>query len=205
VLQARVHAGLRVLALSGLLAAAAPAPLSAEWQIAPFIGWTFQGDTSIVDLGGGQDEVHWTFGGTATVIGAGPLGAEALFVYTPGFFGKDDQVLKNSRTISLMGNVVLATPRGWNEYGLRPFVSGGIGLLHAGVDDVSDILPVRENILGLNVGGGAVGFITEKAGLRFDLRYFRHLKPVSVEEEAASFGDVRLSYWTGTVGFVFRY
>ena len=145
------------------------------------------------------------FGGAATLIGAGPLGAEALFVYTPDFFGESTGSLlqvQGSRTLAVMGNVVLAAPRSWNEYGLRPFLSGGLGLLHAAVDD--DILPVRENLLGINVGGGAVGFVTETTGLRFDLRYFRHLKPSSLEE-GTSFGDVRLSYWTGSVGVVFRF
>ena len=40
-----------------------------------------------------------------------------------------------------------------------------------------DVLPVEAKLLGYNVGGGAVGFLTERTGLRFDLRYFSNLKP----------------------------
>ncbi|MCR6679783.1 hypothetical protein NVV43_30805, partial [Escherichia marmotae] len=74
----------------------------------------------------------------ATLIGAGPIGVEALFLLTPSFFEQDPEGLsldpglirvRNSRVLALMGNVVIAAPRGWNEYGLRPFLSGGLGLL----------------------------------------------------------------------------
>ncbi len=102
-----------------------------------------------------------------------------------------------------MGNVVLTTPRSWNEYGLRPFVSGGIGLLHATATDALEFTPVNTNLLGYNVGGGAVGFLNERAGLRFDLRYFSNLKPSDDPEIAI--GRVHLSYWTGSVGVVLKY
>ena len=83
-----------------------------------------------------------------------------------------------------MGNVVLTTPRSWNPYGLRPFVSGGIGLLHATATDALEFSPVNTNLLGYNVGGGAVGFLNDRVGLRFDLRYFRNLKPSDDPENA---------------------
>jgi len=50
-----------------------------------------------------------------------------------------------------------------------------------------------------------VGFLTNRTGLRFDLRYYRHLKPVAAESEGESFGDIELSYWTATIGVVFRF
>ena len=103
-----------------------------------------------------------------------------------------------------MGNALLTTPRRWNEYGLRPFVSGGIGLLRASAKDSFDILPVSTNLLGYNLGGGAVGFLTERAGLRFDLRYFSNLKP-SDSDEGIAIGRVQLSYWTASAGVVFNY
>jgi hypothetical protein len=200
-----VRKGLRLLTLSAILLGALPATAAAEWQFAPFVGWTFQIDTTLADFGQGRDEVHWTFGGTATLLGGGPVGVEALFVYTPGFFGGGPgTVVSQSRSIALMGNAVLTVPRSWNEYGLRPFVSGGLGLLHGSTEDVLDVLELKQSLVGLNVGGGAVGFLTDRTGVRFDLRYFRHLKPI-VGEEGLSLGDVRLSYWTATIGVVFKY
>jgi hypothetical protein len=58
-------------------------------------------------------------------------------------------------------------------------------------------------LLGYNVGGGAVGFLTERTGLRFDLRYFSNLKPV--DDPDIALGRVQLSYWLGSVGVVFRF
>ena len=199
-----VRARLRVLAACGILIAAVPVETRAEWQFAPFIGLTFNGETSLADLEGGTEKVHWNFGGSVTVIGSWPIGVEGLFTYTPQFFnGEDPNIFESSHALALMGNVVLAAPRSWNEYGLRPFVSGGIGLLSVSVTDVLGVLTFRENLLGYNLGGGAVGFITERTGLRFDLRYYSNLKPS--DESGVSIGRVRLSYWTGSVGVVIRY
>jgi hypothetical protein len=197
-----------VIVLSAMLLVALPAKAGAEWQLAPFIGWTFHTNTTLFDPAFGTEETHWNFGTGLTLLGAGPVGVEALFVYTPSLFGGGEgSVVSTSRSIALMGNVVLTTPRSWNEYGLRPFVSGGLGLLHAGREDLSDVLR-SHNIVGMNVGGGAVGFLSNSTGLRFDLRYFRHLQPVEVDDEEEvvdSFGPVELSYWTASVGVVFRF
>ena len=146
------------------------------------------------------------------MIGDGPVGVEGLVVYTPGFFQQDNPPsidglpapdVVDSRALAIMGNVVLTTPRRWNEYGLRPYVSGGIGLLHASAMDALEFLPVDANLLGYNIGGGAVGFLTDRTGLRFDLRYFSNLKPS--DEPQIAIGRVQLSYWTASVGVVFRY
>lgn len=191
-----------------MLGAARPA--HAEWQLTPLFGFTFKGDTTLIGesdelLGSPANRVHWNFGGSVVFIGSWPIGVEALFLSTPGFLEQDDavQFLQSSRTTALMGNLVLATPRSWNEYGLRPFVSGGFGLLRTSADDIADIWePV--NLLGFNVGGGAVGFLSERTGLRFDLRYFKHVKPAD-PVLGVSLGRIELSYWNAAIGFIIRY
>lgn len=203
----------RVLAILGFLFLGTPAIASADWQLTPFLGFTFNGDTTLLDLEQATDKAHWMFGGSVAFIGAGPVGVEGLVAYTPGFFQQDHPPLgeggeqpvdiDQSRTLAIMGNVVLTTPRSWNEYGLRPFISGGIGLLNASAVDTLELQPVSSNQIGYNIGGGAVGFLTERVGLRFDLRYFSNLKPSDDPEVA--FGRVHLSYWTGTVGVVLKY
>lgn len=199
-----MRAGFRVLAACAILIVAVADEARAEWQFAPFFGLTFNGDTSLADPEFGTERVHWNFGGAVTVIGASPVGVEGLFTYTPQFFeGEAADIFESSRAVALMGNVVLAIPRSWNEYGLRPYVSGGIGLLRVSVSDTRGLLTFRDNLLGYNVGGGAVGFVNNRTGLRFDLRYYSNLKPV--DESGVSFGRVRLSYWTASVGVVIRY
>jgi hypothetical protein len=209
-----VRTRLRVLALVGVLVGCVPGTAHADWLLAPFLGLTFKGDTTLLDHEQATGKVHWSVGGTVTLLGAGPLGVEGLVVYTPGFFQQDNPPIDDGfvpidivddHSLAVMGNVVLTTPRSWNEYGLRPFISGGIGLLYASASaaDALNFLPVKAKLLGYNVGGGAMGFLTERTGLRFDLRYFSNLKPTDDTEIA--FGRVHLSYWTGSVGVFFRY
>jgi Outer membrane protein beta-barrel domain len=202
----------RALALLGVLTFGVPATARADWQLTPFLGLTFKGDTTLLDYEQAVGKAHWTFGGAVALMGSGPVGVEGLVVYTPGFFQQDkppatDGIpppdIVNSRSLAVMGNVVLTTPRSWNEYGLRPFVSGGIGLLHATATDALAFLPVNASMLGYNIGGGAVGFLNDRVGLRFDLRYFSNLKPSDDPEIAI--GRVHLSYWTGIVGVVLKY
>jgi hypothetical protein len=203
-----------VLVACAVLSAASARPAWADWLFTPFVGLTFKGNTTLIDLGTvdfepASSKVHWNFGGNVTWLGAGPIGAEGLFVYTPGFFqaGEASGPVSSSRTMVLMGNIVLATPRAWNEYGLRPLVSGGFGLLHASAQDLDEVelyaKPV--NLWGYNIGGGAVGFVSERVGLRFDLRYFSEVNPKDDPEIDFSFGPVELSYWTTSVGVVFKF
>jgi hypothetical protein len=207
---------IRILALTVLLALGAPAGAAAEWHLTPFAGLSFKGDTTIIDLdpapGVSVESRHWTIGGTATLIGAGPLGVEGLFMLAPSFFqsGNEDSTLGNvgstvvsSRLTVLMGNVVLATPLRWNEYGLRPFVSGGLGLMRAAQRTGENEFTIAVNALGVNIGGGAVGFLSERVGLRFDLRYFR-MQPKDVASDVAIGGRARLDFWNGSVGLVIR-
>jgi len=203
----------RALAFLGVFLFSVPASAYAEWQLTPFLGLTFKGDTTLTDHEQAAAKTHWTFGGSVALMGSGPVGGEGLVVYTPGFFQQDNPPLIDglappdiieSRTLAIMGNVVLTTPRSWNEYGLRPFVSGGIGLLRATATDSLDLTQVNTNLLGYNVGGGAVGFLNDRVGLRFDLRYFSNLKP-SDDPESSVTARVHLSYWTGSVGVVLKY
>jgi hypothetical protein len=189
-----------------------PAIASAEWQLTPFLGLTFKGETTLLDQERAAGTRHWNFGGAVAFVGSGPVGVEGLVVYTPGFFEQDNPPVVDgvappdvvdSRSLAIMGNIVLTTPRNWNEYGLRPFVSGGVGLLRASATDALELFPVSASLLGYNIGGGAVGFLNDRVGLRFDLRYFSNLKPVDDPEIAI--GRVQLSYWTGNVGVVLKY
>jgi len=186
-----------------------PRAARAEWQLTPLIGFTFKGDTTLVtetdEFTTAASKPHWNFGGSVVLIGGWPVGVEALVLHTPGFLQQDLGVLRASATTALMGNLVLATPRSWNQYGLRPFVSGGFGLLRTSAEDPpANLWEEPVNLLGYNVGGGAIGFITDRTGVRFDLRYFSHVRS-GKELEGLSFGPVELKYWNAAVGFVIRY
>ncbi len=212
-----MRTGPRVLALAGLLLLITPALAAAEWQFTPFVGFTFKGATTLVDLEQATSTTHWHLGGAATLLGDGPFGVEAYYVHTPGFFERSEDELDainlpasitESRTYGLMGNAVLTIPRAWNRYGLRPYLSGGLGLLHVRSQDLNDVFPIRLNLPGMNLGGGGVGFVTDRVGLRFDLRYFRTLRGVDLKdlpEAIATEPFIRVRYWTGSLGVVIKY
>lgn len=186
------------------------APASADWHFTPFVGTTFGGATTIVDLESGAEKVRTGYGVAVSRIGKHPIGIEGLFVYVPSFFeGEPPPELLgvtsvSSRAFALMGNVIFATPRQWNEYGLRPFVSGGVGLLHAAQRDALRVFAIRRNILGWNAGGGATGFLSVSTGVRFDVRYYSNLQPASASGDVVAARE-HLSFWTASVGLVLRY
>ncbi|HEX6976520.1 MAG TPA: hypothetical protein VF147_19065 [Vicinamibacterales bacterium] len=197
-----------------LAVVACPRPAAAEWQFAPFFGWEFGGHTSLLDLEAATDKTHRAFGGTVTFLRRGPLGFEAIAVYVPGYFNDPKRsgqidLTSASRTYALMGNVVFAAPQGWNEYGLRPYASGGVGLMNAKEDLLdpagSVLLQVNQNLFGLNVGGGAVGFLSDHTGLRFDLRFFTNVRNFTNDEaQTVNTERTHLRYWVASVGLVLR-
>jgi hypothetical protein len=209
----RRASGLCVCSAIAILAFARPA--AADWHFTPFVGFTLGGNSTFsgsenLQTGrkffGRKDPV---VGGSVSWLGRGLLGVEGVFIYVPGILDPDpdiprsEQLFIGSHSTGLMGNVLLATPRAWNEHGLRPFVSGGFGVLHLTLDTLLDVLNVRRNVLGYNVGGGAVGFITDRTGVRLDLRRYSYVK--SRDLQGVSVDRENLSYWTASVGVVFRY
>ena len=198
---------LKVLALCAVLLLGFARTVQAEWQFTPMVGFTMFGNTSLVDLEQATGDRHAHLGGSVAFLGGGILGVEALGIWTPGFFDKSNpeaDLIESSRTLVAMGNIVLTTPRRWTEYSLRPYVSGGLGLMHASTTEVQPgpILPIDVNVVGFNIGGGAIGFLTQRTGLRFDIRYHSTLN--RLDEEAPTFGPVHLRYVTASVGVVFR-
>ena len=179
-----------------------PPAASADWFITPFIGLKFAGDTNLVDLESGASNTKLTLGAIASWINAGVLGFEADVGYSPRFFERSSGALvARSHVITVMGNFVLSVPQEITGDSLRPFVSGGAGWMRIGIDDVAGLLPVKSNLFGINVGGGATGRLTDVSSLRFELRYF---KSITNDEEAVREGT-SLSFWRAGVGLTLRY
>ena len=198
---------MRLLVCCGLVLLAVSRPAYAEWHLTPFVGLTMFGNTNLVDPQFGSGNRHFHTGGSVAWLSRGIFGVEAIATWTPGFFDGDTSFedipavdVEGSRAISLMGNVLVTLPQRWTEYGLRPFVSGGFGLMHA--QHSWDAFPVNVKVAGFNIGGGAVGFLTQRTGLRFDLRYHSTLNRKA--DLPTFFGPAHLRYVTASVGIVFR-
>lgn len=192
-------------ALTVGFALAVGSPASAEWHIVPLVGLTFKGNTNAVPVGQVPIGTHPDFGGAVSLLGGGILGVEGIGVFTPNFKGDDptlNQVLQSSRTLAVMGNVVVTTPRKWTEYSLRPYVSAGLGVMRLSTALTNNVLETSTNTAGFDIGGGAIGFFTKHTGVRFDLRYYRRLHAGSSELLATD--KPQLSFMTLSVGVVFR-
>ncbi|MBI4887265.1 MAG: hypothetical protein HY824_09240 [Acidobacteria bacterium] len=196
--------GARLAALVCLLAAWPAAEARADWLITPFLGGSFAPETTflIFEEGAGR---KLTLGASAALLTDGVLGIEAEVGHTPRFFEGDNPLglVLTSRVTTLTGNLILAVPLAVTRESLRPYVVGGLGLMQARSSHAAGLFPVDENRLGLTLGGGAIGFVSNRTGLRFDLR---HIKAVSgANGPLARPGISRLSFWRATVGVVLRY
>jgi hypothetical protein len=176
----------------------------ADWLITPFIGTSLAGETTFLVFEEGAGS-RMTLGASVALLGSGVLGVEADVGHTPKFFEGDDPrgLILTSRVTTISGNVLLAAPLAFTRESLRPYLLGGLGLVQARASDAANLFPVEEDRLGLTVGAGAIGFVSERTGLRFDVR---HIKAISgADGPLPRDGVSRLSFWRATVGLVIRY
>jgi hypothetical protein len=199
-----MRTGLAAVALLLLLRGSA----SAEWQVRPFLGATFGGGTTFVDLAGAAGSPNVVWGVNGALLG-NVIGAEIDFGYAPGFFESGDSALplvRGSSVTTLTGNVVIAPPRRLTEYTLGPYFVVGGGFMRARSDDDFGVLSVRRTLPAMDIGGGVTGYVSDRFGLLWDARYFwnvggKELRGVSVDPEDAS---EQLSFWRAIIAVVIR-
>jgi hypothetical protein len=188
-----------------------PSRASADWLIAPFFGANFEGDADFGDVGGFDDEVEKRLdvGTSIGWMGNGIAGFEVDLGWSPNFFenttGDGDFEFGDNNVFTLMANVLVGVPIGGQfGPGLRPYGSGGLGLIRSRAELGAPFDDLSTNDWGLNIGGGLHGFFNDVVGLRGDVRYFRSLEDHEPDHEF----DIGLSdfdYWRATVGVTFRF
>jgi opacity protein-like surface antigen len=199
-------------ALAIVVVGAAPTKASADWLLTPFIGVNWGGSAGLTDFAGDFEEEFerkMNLGASLSWMGAGVIGFEVDFGFAPNFFentsGDGDFEFGDSNVTTLMANVKLGAPIGGQTGGgIRPYASGGVGLIKSRIDDVDDLFEVDSNDFGFNVGAGVAGFFSDHLGLQGDVRYFRTLQDNEPDDEL----DVALGsfhFWRGTVGLVIRF
>jgi len=193
--------------LVALVSVAAPSQAAADWLFTPFIGATFGGNADVGGVGDdfkNEFERRLSYGASLAWMGAGIIGFEADFGYSPNFFRADDDsdnfnFVGDGNVTTLMGNLVVAAPLG----PVRPYASGGIGLLKSKVDDAGQFFgDSSRNDLGYDLGGGVM-LLGGNIGFRGDLRYFRSLQ--SNDDDSIDFSLGSFKFWRGTVGVTFKF
>ena len=102
------------------LSVPAAAQVSAEWQVRPFIGVTFGGDTNVIDWEHASGSANIALGVNGGLSLGEFVGLEADLGHMPGFFQSgEESLVSTSRVTTLTGNVSVGPPRTATEYFLR--------------------------------------------------------------------------------------
>ena len=187
--------------IAALLLVVGPASARADWLFTPNIGVAFGGDAPSND--------KLTYGASSGYMGAGIFGFEADLAYTPTFFdmtGADNNAAFSSDNVTTaMANLIVGIPVGGQHgHGVRPYVAAGLGLMKEHVQDTGSLFNVSDNDLGVDIGGGVMGFVSEHIGLRGDVRYYRTLQNPD-NNGGFTIATGNFDFWRGTAGLTFRW
>ncbi len=188
---------LKVLILTAVAAAVlAPTAARAEGYVSPWAG---------VNFGSSVDNGRSGFGVDAGAMGAGIIGGEVDFGYSPSFFGTQNDFGHNT-VINLMGNVIVGVPVGGTHgAGVRPYVTAGLGLLRTQIDGGTIAhVSSSNNMFGWNAGAGVMGYFNEHLGLRGDVRYLRGFKDLNTGVTSIDLNGNQLNFWRLSAGVVIR-
>jgi hypothetical protein len=182
----------------------APALAHAEGYVSPWVA--ANAGTRFGDFDNGRAG----FGVNAGGMGKGVIGGELDLGFSPSFFGTKNTFGSNS-VLDFMGNVIVGVPVGGTHgAGVRPFLTGGLGLIRTAVDGgtlpgtLSDVT-YSNNMFGWNLGAGVMGYFNDHVGLRGDVKYLRGFEDMRtgltlIDTNAPG----QFHFWRASAGVVFR-
>jgi hypothetical protein len=196
----------KLLIVAGAIVVMLPVPARADWLFTPSLGRTFGADT--------HGKGHTIFGGAAGWIDYDGFGWEADVSFAPDFFeGDHDDFMftGDSEVATLMFNGVIGDLSAVRQAtGLRPYLTGGIGMIrvHVITESAAARFDSKVTEFAYNIGGGVVAFLGEHVGLRADLRYLRSFEddPPSwtIGEGTFDIAPGKFDFFRGTIGLTLR-
>jgi opacity protein-like surface antigen len=196
----------------GAMCVAAPKTASADWVITPFVGWNAGGSADVNGSDGittsNKFEHKINYGVSVAGMGAGVVGFEVDFGYSPNFFETGTAAdgfdfTNDSNVTTLTGNAIVGIPIGGHSASVRPYVVGGVGLIRTNVQDAGQFFDVStKNDFGFDVGAGVMGFVAQNIGLRGDVRYFRSFNG---SDNLTTLGLSDFNFWRTSVGVTFKF
>jgi hypothetical protein len=191
--------------LTAALAAAAimcaPAPARADGLFIPFFGVNFGGDSGR-QFSEAFETNQFNWGASLGWMGGGVFGFEGDFGYSPDFYGKTDN--GGSGAFTATANMLLGIPFGGQQgFGVRPYGLVGAGVLSSR-SDFGDP-EIDENNLTWSAGGGLLVFFGTRAGVRFDVRYFRTFDDLEILGIPIVDSAGKVDFTRGSLGFVLRF
>ncbi len=183
-----------------------PAPATADIFVSPFLGVKFRGDTNQLDLdrSNGARDTKSAVGISGVIVSDMGLGVDVDLAHQSRFFESQGStgLVTRSGVTTLSGNALVALPLSITRESLRPYAVIGLGWMHASANDELALNNFSNDFLGLTLGVGAIGFVSDVVGLRFDVRRLRSV--TSADTSNLSGDRARLRFWRATVGVVFR-
>ncbi len=196
---------LKVFTLTAAIAVVcAPALAHAEGYVSPWVAAN-AGASRFGDFDNGRAG----FGVNAGGMGNGIIGGEIDFGYSPSFFGTKN-VFGSNNVIDFMGNVIVGVPVGGTRgAGIRPFLTGGLGLIRTSVDGgtlpgTASSVTYSNNMFGWNAGAGVMGYFNDHVGLRGDVKYLRGFEDTRTGITILDNAPGQFHFWRASAGVVFR-
>lgn len=179
----------------------APTPARADGYVSPWAGVNFGYNSDLLrTCTGGDCGQSWSWGVQAGWMGAGIIGGEVEFGWSPDVYGNT----VDNHVWDLMGNVIVGIPIGGQRgAGIRPYVTAGLGDIHTKIVGGTPASSLDNNDFGFNLGVGANGYFSDHFGLRGDLRFFRTMNAdFNTTNAAVGLGQFR--FWRLGVGLIIR-
>jgi hypothetical protein len=169
------------------------APARADLRFTPFAGVTF---------GGSADNQQLATGAALAFMGDA-AGFEVELGYSPDFFGEREGIalIADSNVTTLMGSLVVGAGDGrW-----RPYVTLGTGIMRLRVDAEDIFNNISANDWAVSAGAGLLIVVSDRVGLRGDLRYFTRLEDPDESDSDLDLSFGRFHFWRATGGLSFRF
>ena len=190
-----------IAALAAVVITLAPAPARADGLFIPFLGVNFGGDSG-KEFSEAFETSQFNWGASLGWMGGGVFGFEGDFGYSPDFYGKTDAGGSSAYTLS--ANLLLGVPFGGQQgFGVRPYGLVGAGLLSSR-SDFGDP-EIDENSVTWSAGGGLMLFFGTRAGIRFDVRYFRTFDDLEILGIPIIESPGKVDFTRGSLGLVLRF
>ena len=181
----------------------APVPARADTLLIPFFGVNLGGDAG-TEFSEAFDTSQFNWGVSFAFMGGGVFGFEGDIGFSPDFYGKND--VGGSNVLTATGNLVLGIPFGGQQgFGVRPYGLVGAGLLKSKSDFGTGAAEIDENDLTWTVGGGVLLFFGTRAGLRFDVRYFKTFDDLEILGVPIAQSPGKVDFTRTSLGFVLRF
>ena len=190
-----------IAALAAVVITLAPAPARADGFFIPFLGVNFGGDSGR-EFSEAFETNQFNWGASLGWMGGGVFGFEGDFGYSPDFYGKTDA--GGSGAFTATANVLLGLPFGGQQgFGVRPYGLVGVGLLSSTSDFGTP--EIDENNFTWSAGGGLMQFFGTRAGVRFDVRYFRTFDDLEILGIPIAQSPGKVDFTRGSLGLVLRF